>query len=361
MQVVKAIKKVVGLIKKKLKGKPKKVRYSLGEADTTGRKNIIFLLPPLRYPTGGVIVTHSHSELIQNIDYKNFNSFVLYPEEPDFVPTLFTHANNLKKDLNLNPATDFVVMPEVFAAEHAPHMVELGVSYAINVQNGYLINFEVMHEQKSLAQLKFAYENAAMVLGISDDTNQNIAQLFPACLDKTMKSYYVIDKAVFKPFAEKKNIITYMPRKLGRHSQLVCFHLNNMLPAGWELKPIDGVSEQEVYDIFSESKIFMSFSEFEGLAMPPVMAALSGNMVIGYTGEGNKEYFNLPCFSEIPCGDIKAFADKVVEITTRMSAGDFSIDKAAVDTLADMFSKRRQQMFLTKLLDEVDAQHLRKS
>jgi glycosyltransferase involved in cell wall biosynthesis len=128
-----------------------------------------------------------------------------------------------------------------------------------------------------------------------------------------------------------------------------------MLPPSWELQAIDGVTEQEVYDILSESKIFLSFSEFEGLAMPPVMAALSGNMVVGYTGEGNKEYFNLTCFQEIPCGDIKAFADKVIEVIKLMSTGSFEIDEAAIRVLSNMFSKEKQQQFLMQLIDAVDA------
>jgi hypothetical protein len=355
MKIVKSLKKAISFTKKRLKSKPKKIRYVLCRDTPRQQKNIIFLLPALRYPNGGGIVAHSHCQLIQDIKYKNFTSQMLYPEEPKFSPTLFKHADNLKKDLNLNPATDFIVIPEIYAAEHAEYMVEMGVPYAINVQNGYLINFELIYRQKNMVQLNFAYENASIVIGISEDTNQNIQQLFPSCMNKLMKSYYVIDKATFKPFKDKKNIITYMPRKLPRHSLLVCFHLANMLPPDWELRAIDGVSEQEVYDILAESKIFLSFSEFEGLAMPPVMAALSGNVVVGYTGEGNKEYFSLACFQEIPCGDIKAFAEKVIEVINLMSTGGFEIDEAAIGILSKMFSREKQQQFLMQLIDAVDA------
>ena len=38
-----------------------------------------------------------------------------------------------------------------------------------------------------------------------------------------------------------------------------------------------------------EWKIFLSFSSLEGLGLPPVEAALAGNHVIGYTGEGGNE------------------------------------------------------------------------
>ena len=41
------------------------------------------------------------------------------------------------------------------------------------------------------------------------------------------------------------------------------------------------------------------------LPLPPTEAALAGNQVIGYTGEGGGEYWKKPIFTEIKTGEIK--------------------------------------------------------
>jgi hypothetical protein len=57
-----------------------------------------------------------------------------------------------------------------------------------------------------------------------------------------------------------------------------------------------------------ESRIFLSFSNFEGTGLPPLEAALSGNKVIGYSGNGGDAYFKKPIFEKIKKGDILSFS-----------------------------------------------------
>ena len=65
-------------------------------------------------------------------------------------------------------------------------------------------------------------------------------------------------------------------------------------------------------EFLQKSKIFLSFSEFEGFGLPPVEAALCGNLVIGYTGESGKEYWDPPIFDEVFSGDLRTFASIVI-------------------------------------------------
>ena len=92
-------------------------------------------------------------------------------------------------------------------------------------------------------------------------------------------------------FENKENLITYMPRKHKNNSEILLFILNRHLPKNWKIKSIDNLTELEVANIFKKSKIFLSFSELEGLGLPPIESALCGNHVIGYTGEGGKEFW----------------------------------------------------------------------
>lgn len=333
----------------------KNVRYLKGGAPGNYKKNIIFLLPALRYPCGGNIVTHNHSDTINQIQYKSFQSQILYPAEPGFTPDLFEHQSSIRRNLVLDPHKDLVVIPDVLVLRHAEKLQEAGIPYAINVQNGYLMDLEMRSQPQRFSALKAAYEGAAFIVSMSADTTANIRLVFPGCSEKIIPSSYVIDKAIFRPVSQKQNLITYMPRKLAKHSEMFLFFLGDKLPSHWKIQAIDGVSENEVYRIFSESKIFLSFSEFEGLAMPPVMAALSGNLVIGYTGEGNKEYFHLPCFREVACGDIKDFVEKVLMAIDQFDRNHYQVDMDSVDILTEKFSKQAQILFLKNLIDVADS------
>lgn len=330
----------------------KKVQY-ITHVRNDAAINIVFFLPVTTYPSGGVIVAHDHSDAINEIESDKVHSTVLYPMDLNFLPKLFLHNSRFKRNYKFDLNKDFVILPEVMVVRFAPELIQKGIKYAIHVQNGYLMDFQLDSREGSFERLHKAYQNASIIIGNSIDTIKNIEFVFPDCKEKVIRSYFVIDKHKYKAVSDKKNIITYMPRKLSKHSKHVLFFLSNKIPANWKIVPIDGVTEQEVYNIFFESKIFLSFSEFEGLAMPPAMAAMSGNKVIGYTGEANKEYFHLPCFEEIPCGDIKLFASKVLETIQQFDNGKITLDMQSIEYLEQLFSKTKQTAFIKNLISHV--------
>ena len=352
----KILKKLINRIenKKNYQARLEKISFKVVSRPDNVDKKLIWVLPALNYPCGGNIVGHNYVDTINALQYKGFKSEVLYSQVLDFKPTLFEYTSQLKTDLTADPKKDFFVIPEVFALSNAVSLAEQNIPYAISVLNGYLMDLEINIGLGDFDQLEHVYEKAAFIISVSDDTTANIKLAFPKCADKIIQASYVIDKAKMVPIAEKQNIITYMPRKLGRHSQLFLILLGNKLPKHWKVMPIDGVTEQTVYDIFTQSKIFLSFSEFEGLAMPPVMAALSGNLVIGYTGEGNKEYFHLPCFEEVMQGDIKDFVQKLLKAVERYDNNQVTIDMASIDFLKNKFSEQALNSFLKNMLDHVD-------
>ena len=70
------------------------------------------------------------------------------------------------------------------------------------------------------------------------------------------------------------------------------------------------MSEKEVFKNLTKSKIFLSFSELEGLPLPPIEAALAGNQVIGYTGAVEENIGKKSIFTEIKTGEIKNFVKR---------------------------------------------------
>tara|TARA_B100000700_G_scaffold172623_1_gene190715 strand:+ start:6402 stop:6740 length:339 start_codon:yes stop_codon:yes gene_type:complete len=74
---------------------------------------------------------------------------------------------------------------------------------------------------------------------------------------------------------------------------------------------------EKYLSIIKKSKIFLSFSSLEGLGLPPVEAALAGNHVIGYTGEGGNEYWQKPLFTKINSGEINKFVINIIDVINK--------------------------------------------
>ena len=142
-----------------------------------------------------------------------------------------------------------------------------------------------------------------------------------------------------------------MPRKLPQHSELVLFFLRKHLPKSWKIKKIHNLNEREVFNYLLKSKIFLSFTHFEGLGMPPIEAALAGNKIIGYTGEGGKEIWRKPIFTEIKNGNILDFVNKV--ITNVKKKHHFKKRNQQRKRLARKFSFMNEENNLIKMIKKI--------
>ena len=170
---------------------------------------------------------------------------------------------------------------------------------------------------------------------------------------------YSIQSDLFSDNDEKDNLITYMPRKLPEHSSRVRLFLERSLPPHWDILPIDALPESEVAKILRRSKIFMSFSSFEGLPIPPVEAAFCGNLVIGYTGQGAKEYWDPLLFKEIQTGDIRSFVNTVlmnvekIDIQSRLGINPVTDDiRVSRAKLRNRFSVEHETHLLMNFIDK---------
>jgi len=70
------------------------------------------------------------------------------------------------------------------------------------------------------------------------------------------------------------------------------------------------MNEQQVAAELESSRVFLAFSDFEGCPVPPLEAALSGNVVVGYPGWGGREYWDAPNFHSVPVGDMRAWVEQ---------------------------------------------------
>ena len=166
------------------------------------------------------------------------------------------------------------------------------------------------------------------------------------------KIKYSIEPTKINPIESKKKLITYMSRKLPQHSFHVVSFLKKHLPKEWILKDLNNISEKEVYKNLSNSKIFLAFSNLEGLPLPPVEAALAGNYVIGYTGEGGKDYWKKPIFTEIYSGDIRNFVKQVLKKTSEINLYKNQRINQYKKIIKE-FSKNNEVRYIKKFLKEI--------
>lgn len=309
------------------------------------RRNIVFLCPATNKPIGGVKVIYQQTDVI-NSSVNGVSAFVLHPLDPKFKCTWFETEVLTRSTLGFDPKCDLVIIPEFWAVPHARLLQKIGVRYGIYVQNGYSASFNYGEE------LDVAYANAALVLCISDDSVECVNLAFPGMSQKIHRVHYSVDRNKFKASKNKDNVICYMPRKLKSHSDLFLFFIRKHLPIGWSIKKIDGYSESQVAEILGKSKIFLSFSEFEGCPLPPVEAALSGCYVVGYTGEGAKEYWHGDIFTEVDSGDIRFFVEAVLTKIERMDGGLETFDEKSLQALAERYASEVELLDMHFLADK---------
>jgi glycosyltransferase involved in cell wall biosynthesis len=155
-----------------------------------------------------------------------------------------------------------------------------------------------------------AYRRADVVLSISDDTTATTQLLYPFLNARQLMRLTLSVPTMFTP-GTKERLITYMPRKLPAHAQRVRLYLEQRLPRAWRLHAIDNMGEEQVAATLARSCVFLSFSELEGYGLPPLEAALAGNLVVGYTGQGGREFFAPPIFRTVQNGDFLRYVAEV--------------------------------------------------
>lgn len=307
--------------------------------------------PSPRAHAGGVKVIYDHCSALNEMGVDaailHERRGYVYPWTEHTVPTIAC--------ADLRP-TDHLVLPEIKAAARARMLVEAGVRYSIFVQNGYYLS--ECGRRLCDADTHFAYSNATAILSISSDTTKLIELHYPELAGRIVNMRCSIDTRLFATANDKRNLITYMPRKNGRHAAAVAFALKRRLPAGWDLQTIDGMSEREVASALQRSRIFMSFSDLEGLGLPPIEAALCGNYVIGYHGGGGREYWHTPNFHAVEAGDIGGFVQRVVERVEkidRIEPDAIAALQPGIDALRARYSLESERASLRQLADALIA------
>ncbi len=117
----------------------------------------------------------------------------------------------------------------------------------------------------------------------------------------------------FQP-AQKEKRIALMPRRR-REDLLGAVQLvrRSGRLGDWEIVLIDGMTQQQVAEELGRAAIFLFGAEREGVGLPGAEAMASGCYVVGFTGDGAKEYMLPGHSSVIADSDVVDMCDRTLE------------------------------------------------
>jgi hypothetical protein len=121
------------------------------------------------------------------------------------------------------------------------------------------------------------------ILAVSEHTQQFLTQAFPS--QRVWRFRVGVDIDIFRPLPHKERIICYMPRKRPRDVASVLGLLTERGSLhGWQLRPLDGLTETQVATELGRASIFLSFSEgarYRRSRLWPLAPWLSGILASG--------------------------------------------------------------------------------
>ncbi len=167
-----------------------------------------------------------------------------------------------------------------------------------------------------------------------------------------------IDSDAFRPL-EKQRRIALMPRRR-REDLLAVTHLvrRSGLVPDWELEIVDNLTSAQVADALGRSAIFLSGAEREGFGLPGAEAMAAGCYVIGFTGDGAKEYMRPECSAVVPESDVVTMARLVIEAAQTFEQDRARFDERVAlgrDLIRERYSREAVVVALTAAFDEICA------
>lgn len=281
------------------------------------------------------------TKIIYNLSiFNNIDKTILKKKRKPF--KVFKNFFRTKND-DVIDKNGILVVPEIYG----PYMNELnkGIKKVIFNQNCYY-TFNNCNFADSKQKPTYLNESFLASIVVSEDSKKYLEYTFPGSTTHRIHLGINTNKFNYNQALKKKQI-AFMPRKL--EDDII--QLINILKIrdnlkNWDFIPINNKTEDEVANILNESLIFLSLNHREGFGLPPAEAMASGCIVIGYAGQGGKEYFN-PNFSfQIDEGNIIQFANKVEEIGQKLEKNDtktIEMSKYATDHILNNYNLKNEE------------------
>ena len=296
----------------------------------------ILLYPDSHEPIGGVKQAHRIAECIESLG----RSVTIVQDDPGFHPGWFDSRvktisradwEKLAKSRSLNPSFDIVVLPELFLREMSDQESN-GLSVVILCQNvSYSFGLDKKRVYKPSHVLGlYRRHNVCQVLCVSHYDYSILTSLFR--LDQSKVSLIVngLEAVECSPGLKKKRQAVCLVRKNPLDlSAVTGLLLDQPWFHDWNLVVLKRTNHADVLNVLRESCIYLSFGHPEGFGLPVAEAMASCCLVVGYSGLGGRELFDIGAsFNtsvEVPVGDWKAYLDAIQRYCFELDASPHAL------------------------------------
>jgi glycosyltransferase involved in cell wall biosynthesis len=280
--------------------------------------------PSRNTPSGGNKKLYRHVDILNK---HGFSSSIVHLED-DVRLTWFDNATRVtyaSQIVDKLCSSDYIVMPE----DAGPGIAQIkkGVRKVIFNQGCYN-TFNSYSLDKDGCLSPYNSHDLVAALVVSEDSKNYLQYVYPDL--KVFRIHNGIDPTIYRYRGDKKRQIAFASSKMPRDVlQVICILKMKGLLKYYDLVEIDKIPEARVAEILKRSLIFLSFNYQEGFGLLPAEAMACGCLVVGYHGQGGKEYFD-PQFSyPVPQADVIAFAKAVEQVIK-----DYETDRSYVESKA---------------------------
>jgi hypothetical protein len=302
--------------------RPPPIRFTEAESESP---TVYYLCPDIDVPTGGV------RNIYRQVDVLNaagVDASVMH-SATGFRCSWFEHTTRVTSAprVTLTPY-DRLVLPEYYGPGLS--LLDPAIRKVIFNQGPYLTYVGVDFEQTQPGAPYAGVDGIESMWTVSHDGAALLRHTFPDL--PVAVTRVVVDGDLFRPpDSPAGRRIAYMPRRRPEERDLVLHTLRARGALdGWELVPIHGVDEVGTARLLRSCSVFLAFGEREGFGLPPAEAMASGCYVVGFTGNGGRDYFDPDICTPVPDNDMLAYVKAVEDVLRRYEADPDDVVKSGL-------------------------------
>ena len=319
------------------------------------------LHPDIQRPIGGVKQIHRLSEVLSSLGYHS----TIIQDDSSFKPSWFESnvdtisLRRFNESISLSKARDVVVLPETFINSFSSYAK--GIPKIIFNQNGAYTFSSKKLTPSSIIEL-YHHPDLLYVLCVSSRDQKFLSKCLLVGESKVSRLFNDIDSSVFKFGTRKRRQIAFMPRKNSQDSKIV-IALLRCQPwwKGWKVVPIENKSQTEVSTILQDSIAFLSFGHPEGFGLPLAEALSCGCALVGYSGLGGREIFDVgECHGvslEVAFGDWHGFVDGVKALNQSLLKRPYELFESLRLCSAEVRQIYSHDVFVTSVSSAINKIH----
>jgi hypothetical protein len=165
-----------------------------------------------------------------------------------------------------------------------------------------------------------------------------------------------VDPQIFPLGMVKRLQIAFMPRKLAEEAAFIQSTFRRLYRryADVPWTAIAGVTQKQAAEVMGCSAVFLSLSSRESFGLPPLEAMSSGCFVVGFHGDGGREYMTDQNGWWAESGDWRTCVDGLAAALDLLQTGGIAANdlRKSMATTVDRYSPKRMEVELLKFWRE---------